>query len=89
MCRYARPLLAAAFCGIIIVGYFVFILLVNDAKPLMGVMLWPGISVGITTAALLLALCIVLSAVFVVVADRNEKQCGHRDCRQTAPWPIR
>jgi uncharacterized membrane protein (DUF485 family) len=70
----ARPLLAAAFCGIIIVGYFVFILLVTDAKPLMGVMLWPGISVGITTAALLLVLCIVLSAVFVVVADRNEKQ---------------
>ena len=53
----ARPLLAAAFCGIIIVGYFVFILLVTDAKPLMGVMLWPGISVGITTAALLLVLC--------------------------------
>ena len=70
----ARPPLAAAFCGIIIVGYFVFILLVTDAKPLMGVMLWPGISVGITTAALLLVLCIVLSAVFVVVADRNEKQ---------------
>jgi uncharacterized membrane protein (DUF485 family) len=70
----ARPLLAAAFCGIIIVGYFVFILLVTDAKPLMGVMLWPGIRVGITTAALLLVLCIVLSAVFVVVADRNEKQ---------------
>lgn len=70
----ARPLLAAAFCGIIIVGYFVFILLVTGAKPLMGVMLWPGISVGITTAALLLVLCIVLSAVFVVVADRNEKQ---------------
>jgi uncharacterized membrane protein (DUF485 family) len=70
----ARPLLAAAFCGIIIVGYFVFILLVTDARPLMGVMLWPGISVGITTAALLLVLCIVLSAVFVVVADRNEKQ---------------
>jgi uncharacterized membrane protein (DUF485 family) len=70
----ARPLLVAAFCGIIIVGYFVFILLVTDAKPLMGVMLWPGISVGITTAALLLVLCIVLSAVFVVVADRNEKQ---------------
>ena len=70
----ARPLLAAAFCGIIIVGYFVFILLVTDAKPLMGVMRWPGISVGITTAALLLVLSIVLSAVFVVVADRNEQQ---------------
>jgi cell division protein FtsL len=37
-------------------------------------LLWPGISIGITTTALLLVLCIVLSAVFVVVADRNEKQ---------------
>lgn len=68
-----QPLLAVGFAGIIVIGYFAFVLLAAVAKPLMGARVWPGVSVGIAAAVLLIILCMVLSAVFVLVANRSEK----------------
>jgi uncharacterized membrane protein (DUF485 family) len=55
------------------VAYFVFILMVALNKPLMGAVLIPGISVGVLSTVMLLALCIAASGVFVAINNRDEE----------------
>jgi uncharacterized membrane protein (DUF485 family) len=55
----------------IAVAYFGFILLVALAKPLLGTIIVPGVSVGLMLAAGVLLLCILAS--FVFVAMENHK----------------
>lgn len=67
--------LAVVLSAIIIAAYFGFILLASLARAFMGAVpfpgLLPGVSVGILLAALVLVLCMALSSIFVVVANRD------------------
>ena len=55
----------------IVIAYFGFIFLVALAKPLLGTMLAPGVSLGLVLASGLLILCILASFIFVVVENRK------------------
>ena len=67
-----RPTWLAALLSLAIVtAYFSFILLVALAKPLLGTMLAPGVSLGLVLAAGILILCILTSFVYVVVENRK------------------
>jgi uncharacterized membrane protein (DUF485 family) len=56
----------------IVIAYFVFILLVALAKPLLGTMVTPGVSLGLILAAGLLLLCILASFIFVIMENRKD-----------------
>jgi uncharacterized membrane protein (DUF485 family) len=66
----ALPLVLSA---IVIVAYFAFMLTVALNKPLMGAVLFSGISVGVLWAVMLLALCVAVSGLFVAVSKRDEE----------------
>jgi uncharacterized membrane protein (DUF485 family) len=55
--------LPLALSAVLPVAYFSFILIVALNKPLIGTVLIPGVSVGVLSAALLLALCVAVSGV--------------------------
>jgi uncharacterized membrane protein (DUF485 family) len=55
----------------IVIAYFGFILMVALAKPLLGTMIAPGLSLALILAAGLLLLCILVSFIFVVVENRK------------------
>jgi uncharacterized membrane protein (DUF485 family) len=55
----------------IVFAYFAFILLVALAKPLLGTMVTPGVSLGLILAAGLLLLCVLASFAFVVTENRK------------------
>jgi uncharacterized membrane protein (DUF485 family) len=55
----------------IVVAYFGFILMVALAKPLLGTVLVPGVSLALILAAGLLLFCIVASSIFVIVENRK------------------
>ena len=63
--------LASLLSVAIVVAYFGFIFLVALAKPLLGTMLSPGVSLGLVLAAGILVLCILASFIFVVVENRK------------------
>lgn len=72
----ATPLVAPTWVALllslaIVVAYFGFMLLVALAKPSLGMMIAPGISLGLILAAAVLLLCIVASFVFVVMENRK------------------
>ena len=55
----------------IVVAYFGFILMVASAKPLLGTVLVPGVSLALILAAGLLLFCIVASSIFVIMENRK------------------
>jgi uncharacterized membrane protein (DUF485 family) len=59
--------------AMVTVAYFAFILMVALNKPLMGAVLIPGVSVGVLSTVMLLALCVVVSGVFVAINNRDEE----------------
>jgi uncharacterized membrane protein (DUF485 family) len=56
----------------IVIAYFVFIVLVALAKPLLGTIVAPGVSLGLILAAGLLLLCIFASFIFVIMENRKD-----------------
>jgi uncharacterized membrane protein (DUF485 family) len=55
----------------IVIAYFAFILLVALAKPLLGTIITPGVSLGLVLAAALLVFCVLASFIFVVMENRK------------------
>jgi uncharacterized membrane protein (DUF485 family) len=55
----------------IVVAYFGFILMVALAKPLLSMMLVPGVSLALILAAGLLLFCIMASSIFVILENRK------------------
>jgi uncharacterized membrane protein (DUF485 family) len=66
----ALPLVLSA---MVTIAYFSFILAIALNKPLMGAVLFPGVSVGVLSAVMLLALCVAVSGAFVAVDTRDEE----------------
>jgi uncharacterized membrane protein (DUF485 family) len=54
-----------------LIFYFGFILLVAFAKPLLSILLSPGLSLGILLGALVIASAWVLSAIYVLWANKR------------------
>ena len=67
-----KPTALALFLSLtIVIAYFGFILMVALAKPLLGTMIAPGLSLALILAAGLLLLCILASFIFVIVENRK------------------
>ena len=67
----ARWRVAATLTACTLVSYFGFILLIAYNKPLMGMQLTPGLSLGILLGALMIAFAWILTGLYVRWANRT------------------
>jgi uncharacterized membrane protein (DUF485 family) len=66
-----RQRLASILTGIMMAVYFGFILLVAFDKPLLGVLLAPGLSLGIALGAAVILAAWVVTGIYVVWANKH------------------